>query len=75
METVKKICGKIEKIEGKVWKFIDKNKIWIFLIIITVLAIILRSNMYSNTYGDFEMFIDPWFNQLKACGRFISSLL
>ena len=49
----------------KVWEFIDKYKIWIFLILISIFAICLRISLLGNTFGDYEMFLEPWFNALK----------
>ena len=49
----------------KIWEFIEKNKIWIFFIIITILAIGIRISVWENTFGDYEMFLEPWFNELK----------
>lgn len=49
----------------KIWEFIDKYKIWIFFAIITILALGLRFSLFGNTFGDYEMFLEPWFNELK----------
>ena len=58
----------MEKVREKIWGFIDENKIFIFLVIITSFAIFLRLQMYTYTFGDYEMFLEPWFNELKAGG-------
>ncbi len=50
------------------WNFIDKYKIWIFFVIISVLAISLRVQLYDYSYGDYEMFLKPWFEELRTGG-------
>ena len=52
----------------KVWKFIDKNKIFIFFIIITVISIAIRLCGIENESGDYCQFLEPWFNELKDNG-------
>lgn len=56
------------KLEKKIWSFIDKNKLLIFFIIITLLSLFLRVKLYKNDFGDYDMFLKPWFEELKDNG-------
>ena len=58
------------KFEKRIWSFIEDNKFIVFLVIITILSIYLRVSMYSYYSGDYELFLKPWFDQLKANGGF-----
>lgn len=58
----------MKKISEKIWNFIDKNKIIIFLIIITILSLALRFSLFSYDFGDYDMFLKPWFEQIKEGG-------
>ena len=57
-----------KKIEEDIWIFIEKNKILIFFIIITALSVFLRISLYGFTFGDYDMFLEPWFYELKDGG-------
>ena len=62
----------MKEISKKIWDFIDKYKIWIFVAIITILAFCIRISLFSSTFGDYEMFIEPWFNELKEGGGLLA---
>ena len=62
----------MDKISKNFWNFIDKYKIWIFFVIISVFAVSLRLQLYDYSFGDYEMFLEPWFNELKEGGRTFS---
>ncbi len=55
-------------IEGKVWKFIDNHTYLMFFIIITILALAVRYMLLKYPSGDYDMFLKPWFEELKAYG-------
>lgn len=59
----------MKEIGEKVWTFINKYKIWIFLAIISILALCLRFSLFSISSGDYEIFLSPWFEELKARWR------
>lgn len=65
METVKKI---FDKVKDTFWSFIDKNHIFIFFAIISVFALFLRIQLFDNTKGDYDLFLEPWFYELKTNG-------
>lgn len=52
----------------KIWDFIEKKKFVIFFLIITLIAIYARYLMIEVRWGDFTLFIDPWFETLKEGG-------
>ncbi len=52
----------------KIIKFIEKNKLIFAFMIITALSLLLRSEMFYYISGDYENFLNPWFNQLKYGG-------
>lgn len=56
------------ELERKMWKFIDRNKIYIFFIIVTVISLLFRSSLLSNSFGDYDSYLKPWFEELKANG-------
>lgn len=51
-----------------IWDFVDKHHNLIFLVIITILAIIARYLMIEYTSNDYISFLNPWFNTLKVNG-------
>ncbi len=51
-----------------IWNFIDNNTNFIYIVLITILAIILRGVLVKYSSGDYEMFLSPWFNYLKLGG-------
>ena len=56
------------KLEKNIWEFIEKYKFIIFLVIITILSLVLRGTLYNYSYGDYDVFLKPWFNELKENG-------
>ena len=54
--------------EDKVWNYIDKNTGFIYFALITVLAIVIRVLLIKYNSGDYDMFLKPWFNDLKLYG-------
>ena len=59
---------KKEQNKNVIWDFIDNNTNLIFFIIITLLAIVVRIILVKYRFGDYEMFLEPWFNELKIYG-------
>ena len=51
--------------KDKFWKFIDKNLILIFFIIITIFSVVIRSYFMDFESGDYTLFLEGWFNELK----------
>ena len=58
----------VKKYSNKIWEFIEENKISIFLFIITTLALLLRFSLFEYSSGDYEIFLEPWFDELKNFG-------
>ncbi len=62
----------MKEMSKKIWDNIEKNKVFIFFAIITILAIALRMSLFSYDYGDYDMFLKPWFDELKAGGGLLA---
>ncbi|MBR2828063.1 MAG: hypothetical protein IKE70_02375, partial [Bacilli bacterium] len=58
---------KLEK-ENKVWKFIENHTDLIFFILVTILALSVRIILIKYKSGDYDMFLKPWFDELKQNG-------
>ena len=56
------------KFEEKILDFCKKNYKMLFLIFITIIALIIRIKMLSYNNGDYASFLKPWFEDLKANG-------
>ena len=59
-----------KSIEEKIWDFINKHANTIFFLIITILALIARIKLFKYPSGDYDMFLKPWFDELKTYGGF-----
>ena len=59
---------KKENNKNIVWDFIDSHTNLVYIIIITVFALIARYLLIEYASGDYEMFLKPWFNELKSFG-------
>jgi Gpi18-like mannosyltransferase len=57
-----------KKENNVIWDFIDNHTNIVYLIIITILALIARVVVLDYYSGDFTMFLSPWFNELKLNG-------
>lgn len=55
-------------IEKKIWDFVDNNTYLIYFVIITILAFIIRVLLLKYKSGDYDMFLKPWFDELKLYG-------
>ena len=55
-------------IEDKIWNFVDNNTYFIYFVIITLLSIVIRYLLIEYPSGDYDMFLKPWFNDLKTYG-------
>lgn len=51
-----------------IWDFVSKHTNLVYLIIITVFAIIARMLLLDYFSSDFTMFLKPWFDSLKLNG-------
>lgn len=51
-----------------VWEFIDNHTNLVYLIIITILALMARYLLLEYCSGDYEMFLRQWFDELKKLG-------
>lgn len=63
MEKNKKIC-----IQEVIWNFIDKHTNLVYLVLITTLSLVIRGLFMKYNSGDYDMFLKPWFNDLKMYG-------
>ena len=51
-----------------IWNWIEKHSNVLFFLIITIIAIIIRILLIKYPSGDYNMFLKPWFNELKQNG-------
>ena len=60
----------VKKKEEKniIWDFVEKHTNLVYFIIITVLALIVRMLLIEYCSGDYDMFLKPWFEELKSYG-------
>lgn len=58
----------MKNVKEKIWEFIEKHQFLIFILIITIISLILRISLYHFDFGDYDMFLKPWFNELKENG-------
>lgn len=56
------------KIEKKIIEFIEKNKMWIFLSVITILALIVRYKLLTFKSDDYIRFLKVWFDFFRQNG-------
>ena len=56
------------KIERKIIDFIEKYRIIIFLVLISLIALYARYRFLSFKSGDYKYFLEPWFKYLKDNG-------
>lgn len=59
---------KKKQIQDIIWDFIDNNTNLIYLIIISILALLVRYSLLEYNSGDYDMFLSPWFDALKHYG-------
>lgn len=57
-----------KKEKNVIWEFVNEHPNLIYLIIITVLAIGVRMLLIEHNSGDYNMFLKPWFDELKFYG-------
>ena len=57
-----------KKEKNAIWEFVNEHPNLIYLIIITVLAIGVRMLLIEHNSGDYNMFLKPWFDELKFYG-------
>lgn len=60
--------NKLFKLEHKMIDFIEKRYRLLFFIIITLIALYIRSVMIKFESGDYIYFLSGWFDQLKLAG-------
>jgi len=58
--------------KDKFWKFIDKNLFVIFFIIMTIFSIVIRTYFMDFESGDYTLFLEGWFNELKENGGLLA---
>lgn len=56
------------KIEKKIIEFVEKNKMWIFLSAITILALIVRYKLLDFKSDDYISFLKGWFDFFRQNG-------
>lgn len=59
---------KSNKVDLYIKKYIQESKYELFIIIISVLAILIRCMFFNVVSGDYKYFLEGWFNTLKANG-------
>ena len=57
-----------KKTSNVIWDFINNNTNFIYFILITILALIIRGVLIKYSSGDYEMFLKQWFDALKLNG-------
>ncbi len=57
-----------KKEDNVIWDFVNKHPNLVYLIIITVFAIIARFLMFDHYSSDYTTFLKPWFDTLKQYG-------
>lgn len=63
-----KTQNKLSKLENSILDLIMNNKFYLFMLAITLLAIIARTAMFSYQSGDFVSFLQPWGGYLTQPG-------
>lgn len=58
----------MSELREKIWHLIEKHQYVIFIVIITLLSLVIRINLFSYESGDYQMFLSPWFEELKENG-------
>ncbi len=56
----------------KIWDFIERKKFIIFFFIITVISIYARIVAIDFVSGDYQYYIETWFNELKENGGLLA---
>ena len=56
------------KINNKIWNFVDKHTDVIYFSLIVIIAIIIRIIILKQSSGDYDLFLKPWFEELKDSG-------
>lgn len=64
--------GKINILDEKIFKFIDKFKYQIFIIIISLLALIIRNKFFFIESNDYIMYLKPWVEYMKNNGGILA---
>lgn len=62
----------MNKIEGNVIRFAEKNRAVLFFGIISLLAFYIRFAGFDYVSGDMSAFLIPWFNQIRDGGGIVS---
>ena len=56
------------KNNNKIWNFVDKHTDIIYFSLIVIIAIIIRIIILKQSSGDYDLFLKPWFEELKDSG-------
>ena len=59
-------------IENKTWKYIEKHPYVILFILLTIFSLVIRIFLLKYPSGDYDMFLKPWFNDLKINGGLLA---
>ncbi len=51
-----------------IWDFVDEHPNFVYFMIITLLALIIRIVVIEYKSGDYNLFLKPWFDELKTYG-------
>lgn len=55
-------------VKNIIWDFIDNHTGFVYFVILTLLALIVRIVLIKYNSGDYDMFLRPWFDELKNFG-------
>jgi Gpi18-like mannosyltransferase len=58
----------ITKIEVKTLQFIKKHVVFFYIVVISILAALIRKPMIEYTTFDMDVFLLPWFDEIKLNG-------
>ncbi len=53
---------------GIIWNFVNENTNFIYFILISFLALAIRIILFKYNSGDYDMFLEHWFNDLQSYG-------
>ncbi len=60
--------AKKEESKNIIWNFVENHTNLVVFVIITILAVLVRLLVVEYCSGDYEMFLKPWFDELKSYG-------
>ena len=58
----------ITKVESKVLNFLREHFDVVVIITVTIVAVMIRFLMLKFRSGDYNLFLEPWFNEIQEKG-------